>query len=138
MNGIGIRVIVSSRFTKGFFDRLHKVFGQYDMRITEESCVPYWKIEGLDEIGIEADHAPTLPYGKWTEIFESLFCHKDYHIERIDTSDWHGMEICRYTTPEENERLDEENYFALMGIPDPCFTGNVPYGDIYGSPLKKS
>ena len=138
MNGIGIRVIVSSKFTSGFFERLYKVCSQYDMRITEESCVPYWKIEGLDEIGVTADHAPNMSYKKWAEIFESLFCHKDYHIERIDTSDWHGMEICRYTTPEENERLDEENYFALMGIPDPCFTGNVPYGDIYGSPLKKS
>jgi len=135
---IGIRVIVSSEFAEGFFDRLHKVCSQYDMRIIEESRVPYWKIDGLDEIGVEVDHAPNMPYQNWTEIFEALFYHRDYHIERIDTSDWHGMEICRYTTPEESERLDEENYFALMGIPDPCFTGDVPYCDIYGSPLKKS
>ncbi|MBQ9780487.1 MAG: hypothetical protein IJW00_06040 [Clostridia bacterium] len=135
---IGIRVIVSSKFTEGFFERLYKVCSQYGMRIIEESCVPYWKIDGLDEIGVEVDHAPNMPYENWAEIFEALFYHKDYHIEREDTSDSHGMGICRYTTPEETEKLDEENYFAIMFIPDACFTGDVPYSDIYGRPLKKN
>ena len=135
---VRFRVLVSSCFSKGFFDRLHGVCDRLGMRLLCETCVPYWKIDGLDEIGVVTDRAPNIPYEKWTEIFEFLFYHKDYHIEGFDTSGWCGMEICRYTTPEETEKLDEENYFVIMGISDPCFTGDVPYCDIYGKPLKKS
>ncbi len=135
---VRFRVLVSSRFSKGFFERLRAVCQRLGMRVLCETCVPYWKIDGWDEIRVSTDAAPVMPYEAWTEVFESLFLHKDYFIERDDSTTLHCMEICRYTKPEDNEKLDEENYFVIMGIPDPCFTGEVPYSDCYGRPLKKS
>ncbi len=113
---VSFRVIVSSRFSKGFFDRLHAVCQRLGMRLLCETCIPYWKIEGLSEIDVTADHAPELTMEAWEEIFEELFHHKDYHIEEPLGTDGRGKAICRYTTVEETDDLEREAYFVIMGI----------------------
>ncbi len=136
-DSVWFRVLVSCRFSKSFFERLRDICQRLGMRLLCETCVPYWKIDGWNEISVVTDAVPVMPFDAWFEVFESLFYHKDYHIEREDSPRFCGMEICRYTKPEENEKLDEENYFVIMGIPDPCFTGDVPYRDCYDRPLTK-
>ena len=126
---VWFRVLVSSCFSKGFFDRLRALCQQLGMRLLCETCVPYWKIDGWDEIFAVTDGAPVMSCDAWIEVFEALFLHKDHFIERDDSTALHGVLICRYTTPEEAEKLDEENYFVIMGIPHACFTGEVPYRD---------
>lgn len=113
---VEFRVLVSSRFTEGFFHRLHGACARLGMRLLDEECRPYWKVNGMSEISVTADHAPEQTIEAWQKVFEELFFHKDYHIE--DGSDAFGPTtcICRYTTVEETEHLDTEAYFVIMRI----------------------
>ncbi|MBE6652643.1 MAG: hypothetical protein E7610_04420 [Ruminococcaceae bacterium] len=71
----------------------------------------YWKIPEKVEITLMLGDSPTWNYGKWSEIFGSLFT-------RSMTIEWDGEEDVRlFSFPP----VDSQEIWVEMNIPSACF-----------------
>ena len=111
-SAISIKVISNEQKRNRLFERLETFCEKSHLTSKITQNEPYWKIDGLFEIGIEISPAPIWNYGAWSAAYKFLF-------EQEFTIEWEANEdISLRFYPSYN---DFESYFVIFHIPSSNF-----------------
>ena len=111
-SAISIRVLSNEQKRDNLLDRLETFCKKNNLSFKILRNEPYWKIDGLFEIGIEISPAPIWNYGAWSAAYKFLF-------EQEFTIEWETNEdISLRFYPAYN---DFESYFVIFHIPSSNF-----------------
>ena len=111
-SAISIKVISNEQKRNRLFERLETFCEKNHLTSKITQNEPYWKIDGLFEIGIEISPAPIWNYGAWSAAYKFLF-------EQEFTIEWETNEdISLRFYPAYN---DLDSYFVIFYIPSSNF-----------------
>ena len=114
-SAISIRIIANEQKRDGLFERLHIFCDRNNLTYKIQQNEPYWKTDGLFEIGIEISPAPIWNYGAWRAAYKFLF-EQEFTIEWEPNED---ISLCSY--PAYDDLADLATYFVIFHIPSNNF-----------------
>jgi hypothetical protein len=111
-SAIHISVIANERKRGELFGRLDAFCEKNNAACKMLQNEPYWKIDGLFELGIEISPAPIWNYGAWSAAYRFLF-EQEFTIEWEANGD---ISLCYYPAYD-----DRDSYFVIFHIPSRNF-----------------